>query len=196
MNRRIIKIIIIALALFSFVEIICINFSIGLKWLDQNWQNVILNLSYAYFGSFIFYIVVNVIPDSRKKVFVNKIVKKRVNSTIKAINKIIEKVNSDSNSDCTTGLEQCIASLQNIDPFPKISYEINNIAYAKAQISEMYSVAYLLDPEEIYIIDELDTMLINFSFGQCIEGETIDQTVGNKLWKIIILKQKLEKIFA
>ncbi|GHV93603.1 hypothetical protein AGMMS50268_41060 [Spirochaetia bacterium] len=66
------------LFIIAIVEILALEFNFGIKILNDQFSNIISQICYVFFTSFIFYYIVEILPSLKKEYYQNEIVRKKM----------------------------------------------------------------------------------------------------------------------
>ncbi|GEM_PF-3315031 len=182
-----------ASACLSAIEIIAIEFNIGIIILPARIINIINNLSYAIIGSYIFYIVNIAIPDyfekkSRDPVIFLKVVY-LINSIHDFINNLLGKYEKSLS-------EEDICKILNLKMEEIIekdfSYERKHIYELIGQLN-IFSI--YVDPRLLKILCDIELAYRHLGMNYVIEGKTYGETFSKYVKEIVTKIEDIKKEF-
>lgn len=186
-------IILLILSLFSFVEIICIEYGFGIAILSIPMANIILALSYSILGSSLFYLINMYIPQNIKKKKIYIVINRKLDDLTNVRLKQFHDELTDGRIFTKESL-YLILSKGNIEIHLKhLEYLIKRI---ELLCDELFYQSQYLDPELFIKIDEIryECQSINLKNYLDIEDNEIERFVDIFFPAFKIILEQYSKI--
>ena len=191
--RKTVLITVTLLAALSAVQIAAIEFGLGFAALSEAQSRIILSLSYAFLASWIFYMLVVVVPDAWSYRHRSMVIARRLYHVTQCIEDIFQTILKDAKMERLDSKEDLTRALDIIDAHVDSDYQEFMIKHTKSLIEQCFIFSGHMDPKSLRVLDRIDFLMLHISFGTRVEGMTLGQSLSDDMWKLKSLNVEIQK---